>query len=473
MTHPTPDNPTTTDTTTAPATATSTTAAPASAMNTAPAPTAPAPTAAAPTAAAPTTAAPTVAPDPAHTATLAPTATPTPTPTGAPTPTLEADRLRRWRLVLGGGGADGTGCQLRGRDAAMDGALASLYGREKGNGGTAPGGRRSAGLGASAPGVARWLGDIRTYFPSSVVQVMQRDAIDRLGLSALLLEPEMLEAVEADVHLVGTLLSLNKVMPETTKETARAVVRKVVEQLEKKLAQRTRATLTGALDRSARISRPRHRDIDWDRTIRANLKNYLPEYRTVVPERLIGYGRAAQSVKKDVVLCIDQSGSMAASVVYASVFGAVLASMRALDTRLVVFDTSVVDLTDQLDDPVDVLFGTQLGGGTDINRALAYCQSRITRPTETVVVLISDLYEGGIRDEMLKRVAAMKASGVQFVTLLALSDEGAPAYDRDHAAALAALGAPAFACTPDLFPDVMAAAIEKRPLPIPDMAEQR
>ncbi|ARH92783.1 VWA domain-containing protein [Streptomyces sp. MOE7] len=386
----------------------------------------------------------------------------------------EAERLRRWRLALGGGAADGTGHELRGRDAAMDGALTALYGRQKGTDGQGTDrGPRTAGLGASAPAVARWLGDIRTYFPSSVVQVMQRDAIDRLGLSALLLEPEMLEAVEADVHLVGTLLSLNRVLPETTKETARAVVRKVVEQLEKKLATRTRATLGGALDRSARISRPRHRDIDWDRTIRANLKNYLPEHRTVVPERLIGHGRAAQSVKKDVVLCIDQSGSMAASVVYASVFGAVLSSMRALDTRLVVFDTAVVDLTDQLDDPVDVLFGTQLGGGTDINRALAYCQSRITRPTETVVVLISDLYEGGIRDEMLKRVAAMKASGVQFVTLLALSDEGAPAYDRDHAAALAALGAPAFACTPDLFPDVMAAALEKRPLPIPDMAEQR
>jgi len=354
----------------------------------------------------------------------------------------------------------------------MDQALTALYesgGRPGGRGG----GGRSAGLGASAPSVARWLGDIRTYFPSSVVQVMQRDAIDRLGLSALLLEPEMLEAVEADVHLVGTLLSLNKAMPETTKETARAVVRKVVEQLEKRLTTRTRATLTGALDRSAKVTRPRHHDIDWNRTIRANLKNYLElpgrdGAGTIVPERLIGYGRAAQSVKKDVILCIDQSGSMAASVVYASVFGAVLASMRSLRTRLVVFDTAVVDLTDQLDDPVDVLFGTQLGGGTDINRALAYCQSRITRPADTVVVLISDLYEGGIRNEMLKRVAAMKASGVQFVTLLALSDEGAPAYDRDHAAALSALGAPAFACTPDLFPDVMAAAIEKRPLPIPD-----
>ncbi len=441
----------------------------------------------------------------------------------------EAERLRRWRMVLGADSADSTGYTLTGQDAAMDRALNVLYGvgaGKKPNGRAA--GSRSAGLGASAPSVARWLGDIRTYFPSSVVQVMQRDAIDRLGLSALLLEPEMLEAVEPDVHLVGTLLSLGKAMPETTKETARAVVRKVVEDLERRLESRTRATLTGALDRSARISRPRHRDIDWDRTIRANLKNYLtlpepdsattagtaeaartagaagtpwaagaagtpeaagtaeaaeaagrtraagatPTTGTVVPERLIGYGRSSRSVKKDIILCVDQSGSMAASVVHASVFGAVLASMRTLATRLVVFDTAVVDLTEQLDDPVDVLFGTQLGGGTDINRALAYCQSRITRPADTVVVLISDLYEGGIRDEMLKRVAAMKASGVQFVTLLALSDEGAPAYDHEHAAALGALGAPAFACTPDLFPDVMAAAIERRPLPIPDKEYQ-
>ncbi|MCX5035855.1 MULTISPECIES: vWA domain-containing protein [Streptomyces] len=393
-------------------------------------------------------------------------------PTGhtAVTEPVDADgaareRLRRWRLVLGGDAADGTGHALSGRDAAMDGALTALYGK----GGAPRAGRdRAAGLGASAPAVARWLGDIRTYFPSSVVQVMQRDAIDRLGLDTLLLEPEMLEAVEVDVHLVGTLLSLHQAMPETTKETARTVVRKVVEDLEERLATRARAVLTGALDRSARVSRPRHHDIDWHRTIAANLKHYLPEHRTVVPERLIGYGRASRSVKKEVVLCVDQSGSMAASVVYASVFGAVLASMRAIDTRLVVFDTAVVDLTDQLEDPVDVLFGTRLGGGTDINRALAYCQSRITRPAETVVVLISDLYEGGIRDEMLKRVAAMKHAGVEFVTLLALSDEGTPAYDREHAASLAALGAPAFACTPDLFPEVMAAALERRPLPIPD-----
>ncbi|MFJ8432665.1 VWA domain-containing protein [Kitasatospora sp. NPDC094019] len=385
------------------------------------------------------------------------------------TPTTPDDeRLRRWRLVLGGE-ADGTGRALHGRDAAMDGALAALYrgAPEEGRAGQQRSGRRGAGLGGSAPQVARWLGDIREYFPATVVQVMQRDAITRLGLEQLLLEPEMLAAVEPDVHLVATLLSLKHALPETTRETARAVVGTVVAELERRLADRTRATLGGALDRGARVGRPRHRDIDWDRTVRANLRNYLPEHGTVVPERLVGWARARRAVKKDVVLCVDQSGSMAPSVVHAAVFGAVLASMKSLDTRLVVFDTSVVDLTEQLADPVDVLFATQLGGGTDINRALAYCQSRITRPAETVVVLISDLYEGGVRDGMLKRVAAMTAAGVQVVVLLALSDEGAPAYDHAHAAALAALGVPAFACTPDAFPEVMAAAIARRPIPVP------
>ena len=376
-----------------------------------------------------------------------------------------SERLRRWRLALGSEAESSCG-GLGGGDARMDAALAALYG----GGPAGAGGRarrtteRSGGLGSSAPTVARWLGDIREFFPSTVVQLMQQDAIERLNLKQLLLEPELLQSVEPDVHLVGTLLSLNKLMPEETKETARAVVRKVVQDLEAQLAQGFRAAVSGALNRAARTNRPRPKDIDWNRTIRANLKNYLPEYRSVVPERLIGYARAARTVKRDVVLAIDQSGSMAASVVYASLFGAVLASMRALKTSLVVFDTEIVDLTEQLSDPVDVLFGTQLGGGTDINRAIAYSQSLITRPTDSIFVLISDLYEGGVRDEMLRRVAQMTAAGVQVVVLLALSDEGAPSYDRHNAAALAALGVPAFACTPDRFGPLMAAAIERRDL---------
>jgi Mg-chelatase subunit ChlD len=373
------------------------------------------------------------------------------------------ERMRRWRLILGGAD-DGTGTSLGGDDVRIDAALSALYDSDADQGSSSQTGRqRGSGLAASAPRVARWLGDIRTFFPVSVVQVMQKDAIERVGLTRLLLEPEMLDAVEPDVHLVGTLLALSRVIPEQARESARAVVRTVTTDLERRLAQRTRSAVAGALNRASRTSRPRrHADIDWDRTIRANLRNYLPRQRTIVPERLIGYARKQQAVARDVIICLDQSGSMASSVVYAGVFGAVLASIRSLRTSVVAFDTSVVDLTDQLSDPVDVLFGTQIGGGTDINRAVAYCQQLITRPASTIFVLISDLYEGGNRDEMLHRIGDMTAAGTQVIALLALSDDGAPGYDHDNAAALAGLGVPAFACTPDLFPDLMAAAIERR-----------
>jgi Mg-chelatase subunit ChlD len=378
------------------------------------------------------------------------------------TPT-ELERLRRWRLLLGGPADQPLGSTLSGDDAAMDGALSALYdspgSRPGGLDGPQPERPRSAGLESSAPRVARWLGDIRSYFPSSVVQVMQRDAIDRLNLTSLLLEPELLESLEPDVHLVGTLLSLSRVMPQATKATARQVVAQVVAQIEERIANQTRSSIAGALNRAARTRRPKPRDVDWNRTVAANLAHYLPEHRTVVPQRLVGYGRRQRAVEREVVLAVDQSGSMAASVVYASVFAAVLASIRSLKTSLVVFDTAVVDLTELLDDPVDVLFGTQLGGGTDINRAIAYCQTLITKPAESLFVLISDLYEGGVRDQMLKRIGSMRAAGVQVIVLLALSDEGSPGYDQENAGALAGLGVPAFACTPDAFPELLAAAV--------------
>ncbi|MCW2813480.1 MAG: hypothetical protein JWN84_935 [Nocardioides sp.] len=374
-----------------------------------------------------------------------------------PTDPAPRDRMTRWRLVLGGDDADALGgpggVELDGDDVQRDKALGDLYD-----------GDRRGGLGRSAPRVSRWLGDIRGYFPSSVVRVMQADAMERLGLYQLLLEPETLDAVQPDVSLVSTLVALNGAIPERSRDAARAVVRTVTDQLEQRLRARTVQAVTGALDRSSRTRRPRPADIDWGRTIAANLRHYLPEQHTVVPERLVGHARRTTQVERHVVLCLDQSGSMAESVVYASVFGAVLGSLRSVATSLVVFDTEVVDLTDELDDPVEVLFGVQLGGGTDINRALAYCQGLITRPADTVLVLISDLYEGGVAEEMLRRSRQVVDSGATMVALLALSDSGAPSYDADHAAALASIGVPAFACTPDLFPDLMAAAIEKRDL---------
>jgi hypothetical protein len=371
---------------------------------------------------------------------------------------VDAERLKRWRLVLGSE-AQGSCGDLSGGAAELDQALAALYEPDGPNGlGAAS---RRGGRGGSAPSVARWLGDIRKYFPSQVVQVMQRDALQRLNMRDMLLQPEMLENVQPDVHLVANLISLASVIPANTRATARLVVRRVVDELMKRLEEPMRSAVSGALDRAQRNRRPRHSEIDWHRTIRANLRHWQPTYRTIVPEQLHGYGRKARRPQREVVLCIDQSGSMAASVVYSSIFGAVLASLPAVSTRLVVFDTAVVDLSEQLDDPVELLFGVQLGGGTDINGAVSYCQSLIREPRNTIFVLISDLYEGGVETQLLQRAAQLVDAGVQFITLLALSDEGAPSYDRDLAAKLAALGVPSFACTPDAFPGLMAAAIRR------------
>lgn len=363
---------------------------------------------------------------------------------------MSDERLCRWRLVLGGGQADGIGLALGGDDLKRDQALERLYDAE-----------RQAGLGGSSPAVVRWLGDIRTYFPSSVVSVMQHDALERLSLRRMLLEPELLATVQPDLELATELIALGRVMPAETRETARQVVRTVVDEVERRLANPLRQAVSGALDRAAVTRRPRHRDIDWDRTIRRNLRHYQPDYRTVIPETLLGHARRASSLR-DVVIAVDQSGSMAASVVYSSVFAAVMASIRSVETRLVAFDTSVVDLTELLDDPVEVLFGTQLGGGTDINRAVAYCQTLVRRPTDTIFVLISDLFEGGVERELLQRVSELLASGVTVIVLLALSDRGAPSFDHVLAGKVAALGAPAFACTPEHFPGLMATTIERR-----------
>jgi Mg-chelatase subunit ChlD len=361
----------------------------------------------------------------------------------------EEERLRRWRLLLGQD-ANQACMGLSGEDLQMDRVLQALYNSE-----------RTAGLGSSSPNVNRWLGDIRKYFPKSTVRVMQEDAINRLGLKQLLMEPELLEAVEADVHLVATLLSLGRVIPAKTKDTARQVVRKVVQEVERRLANPLIQAVRGSLNKATRTNRPRTNEIDWHRTIRKNLKNYIPDRGTVIAERLVGWGRKRSSLR-DVVLCVDQSGSMATSVVYSGIFGAVLASIRAVRTRMIVFDTAVVDLTEDLQDPVDLLFGTQLGGGTDINRALAYCQQVITKPQQTILVLITDLYEGGNAEEMVRRMATLVSAGVNAICLLALNDDGAPCFDDRNASRLAGLGVLSFACTPDQFPDLMAAAIQRQ-----------
>jgi Mg-chelatase subunit ChlD len=280
----------------------------------------------------------------------------------------------------------------------------------------------------------------------------------------MMLEPEFLSTLEADVHLVADLIALRSAIPDKTRETARQVVRKVVDELLARLQHKTQETLRGALNRSQRTRRPRHNDIDWARTIGANLRHYQAEHGTIVPETLIGHSRISktQANLEHVVLCVDQSGSMASSVVYASIFAAVMASVPGLSTKLICFDTAIVDLTEELSDPVEVLFGVQLGGGTDINAALAYCEQKIEHPAKTHLLLITDLYEGGDAKSMLARVSALKQSGVNLIVLLALSDDGHPGYHANHAEQIASLDCPVFACTPDQFPDLMAAALTRQ-----------
>ncbi len=397
---------------------------------------------------------------------------------------LQQERLRRWRLSLGGE-PDGTGCNLTGDDKEMDRALETLYGQKGGfgkgkgqPGGTADGpgtegapggkgdgessGERRASKEASNPTIARWLGDIRKYFPTSVVQVMQRDAIERYNKRELLFEPEMLDAVVPDPHLVAELLTLKDVMPSKTRDSARVVVQKLVDELTKRLQNPMQQAVRGAINRATRNYRPRFHEINWHMTIRRNLKHYQPDYKSIIPETLIGYGHKRNSLR-DVILCIDQSGSMGESVVYSSIFGAVMASLPALKTHMVVYDTEVVDLTEHLTDPVELLFGAQLGGGNDGPRALRYCEQLVTRPRDTIFVLVSDLYESDYDEaEMLRQIGRMQAAGVQFVVLLALSDKGAPSYKHSFAQSLAEMDIPAFACTPDLFPDLMGAAINRQ-----------
>lgn len=371
----------------------------------------------------------------------------------------DAERERRWRLAVGAD--DPRSFALSAEDRRLSTALSALYGDgEQTSGDTR---KRRGGLGRSAPKVAQWLGDIRSFFPQPVVQVIQKDAFERLDLKQMLVEPEFLQTVEADVNLVAALISLRNVMPSKTKDLARAVIADIVAKLIERLEQKTAEAIRGALDKGRRTNRPRPRDIDWRRTIQANLRHYQPEHKTIVPDKLVGFQRRQRRLVDldEVVLCVDQSGSMASSVVYASIFAAVMASLPVVKTRLVCFDTAIVDLTDDLADPVEVLFGVQLGGGTDINRAVAYCAEHIERPTKSHLVLVTDLYEGGNGVEMLQRLAALVRAGVNVVVLLALTDGGRPAYDARMVGLVAQLGIPVFTCTPDIFPDLMAAALRR------------
>lgn len=374
-------------------------------------------------------------------------------------PTHE-DALTRWRLILGrraeqanaafrlSGASDSDGSTETPLQrtlpvgislGALDRALSFVY----------DGGERIGGTDDSAPYIPQWLEQMRALFHTSTLAMVQRDAFERTGLAELLLQPEVVPQLQPDVRLAATILSLKEQIPDTLKQTAREIIRHVVEELRRTLEVQIVQTVMGALQHNRYSPIRCARNLDWRRTIKSNLKHYLPDRKTIIPERLYFWANEKRLRDWQIILLVDQSGSMANSAIYASLMASIFASLQVLETHLVVFDTSVVDLTPYLSgDPVELLFSLQLGGGTDIAHAVAYGASLVRRPERCLFVLITDLYEGGDEAALLTHLRALRESKVQVLCLLALED-GKPQYHKVLARQVAALDIPTAAATPD------------------------
>lgn len=368
------------------------------------------------------------------------------------------ENITRWRLILGQDAKALENVALNEQQSVMDAALAAIY---DGDSTSDRGGQKSAGLGKSAPNLAKWLTDVRSFFPQDVVSIIQTDAIERKGLTKLLFEPETLKNIKPDISMVSTLMALKGQIPAKSKETARLLVKEVVDEIMKRMEQSLRRAVTGALNKKTHSPIANFSATDWKRTINRNLENYDVETKRLIPEKFYFFERTQKQKNWTVILDIDQSGSMCDSIIYSSVMGSIFASMPALNTHVVAFDTQVTDLTEVCrHDPVDMLFGVQLGGGTDINKSVAYCQTLIENPRKTMFILISDLYEGGVRSGLLRRLSQMHNDGVKVIVLLALSDSGKPDYDEKLGKDISKLDIPCFACTPDKLPELVEAALK-------------
>ena len=378
------------------------------------------------------------------------------------------EQIRRWRLILGQESdkrfSDMGGGGLNAEQDLMDQALAAIDNHTDAGGFGGSG--RGAGNGPSNPQISRWLGDVRSLFEKELVTVIQNDAMTRCGLKQLLFEPELLENLEPDINLASTILMLKEQIPKRSKDSVRAFIKKIVEEINKLLEQDIRRAVTAAVNKRKHSPIPSAAALDYKMTISRNLKHYNPELRTIVPEHFYFFDRTSTTAanKWTIILDIDQSGSMGESVIYSSIISCILASMTSIKTRVVAFDTNIVDLTEKSDDPVDLLFGFQLGGGTDINKSVAYCEQFIENPSKTLFFLISDLEEGGNRAAFLRRMEEMKTSGVTVVSLLALADGGKPYYDAQMAQKIANLGIPCFGCTPQMLPTLLERALKGQSL---------
>ena len=378
------------------------------------------------------------------------------------------ERLRRWRLILGSEAQKrmegmGDGPDLSQEDLMMDTALDAIYNRDMkfGFGG-------GAGKGASSPQISRSLGDVRTLFDKDIVKIIQSDAMERCGLKQLIFEPELLENIEPDMHMASMILTLKDQIPKQSKENAREFIRKIVEQINALLETDLKRAVTASINRKLHSPIPSASALDFQTTIRKGIKDYNTKLKKIIPQKYYFFERSATTAanKYTVILDIDQSGSMGESVIYSSIMSCILASMSAIKTKVVAFDTNIVDLSEKCEDPIDLLFGFTLGGGTDIEKSIKYCTKYIENPKKTIFFLISDLEEGGNRAGLLRRLTQMKEDGVIVICLLAISDDGKPFYDANMAGKIAAQGIPCFAAAPQMLPRLLEKAMKNE-----DMSE--
>ena len=373
--------------------------------------------------------------------------------------------LKRWRLILGSDAEQQInnmgGAGLSAEELLMDSALSQIYGND---GVSGKGAGKAGGNGMSSPQITKWLGDLRSLFAPMEIKVIQNDAIERRGLKQLLFEPEMLDGLEPDISTASLLLMLKDQIPKRAKENARIYISKIVEDINRRLSDDLKRSVTAAVNRREHSPIPSAAALDYKLTVRRNLKNYSPELKTILPEKFYFFERASKSASRTIILDIDQSGSMGESVIYSSVMGCILASMNSVKTHIVAFDTKVTDLTELCSDPVELLYGIQLGGGTDIEKSVAYCSELVAEPDKTTMFLITDLYEGGNRNGLIRRIGELKESGVNIIVLLAISDKGKPCYDSSLAEKIASMDIPCFACPPEKLPELLELAIKRRSL---------
>lgn len=380
----------------------------------------------------------------------------------------DKQQISRWRLILGEEAEDalkdtapeGEYGGLSEKQVLMDQTLSAIYGSRDETFSNS----RSAGNKKSSPVLSKWLGNLRSLFDNETVVVVQNDAIERKGLKQLLLEPELLESIEPDMNMASLLLELKDQIPSKSKESARHYIKKIVEKINSLLESRIRSSVTASLNKKSHSPLPSASAIDFKYTISRNLKNFNKEVGSIIPERVWFYDRLAKSSKWNIILDIDQSGSMGESIIFSSIMASILASMSSVKTNIVAFDTEIMDLTDLSSDPVDLLFGFQMGGGTDIKKSIEYCQSLVTDPTHTLFFLISDLDEYGSRNGLLTKIQELKDSGVTVIVLLAIADGGKAYYDKTTASEIAKMSVPCFACPPERLPELLAGALMKHDL---------